>query len=609
MGKSNRIKTKKATNAISFESRNVKGKKKNGVPNWAVNLITIAVALVILVAVALSLMSANGVFTRWQTAAESANFRVNGNMMKYYFQSTYSEYLEQNGSYLTYYGFDSNLPLKAQPLDSNDPTQGTWYDYMVTMTKSEVTRMLVYCEEAEARGIELNDEDKESLKEQLEMLDIYAEMYGYPSTNSYVSVIYGEGMKLKDVRKAMELSALASKCAAEISEEIEASITDDMINDEYNAHNLEYDLADYMHYTFSVSYKDAVDAVCGEDADDATKDAKAAEILVKYKEMIADARAKAAALKGKTDAFDFKNEILKDIASDVYDKSFETTDDDSDITTEKMPSEENLATIKTKLSEHIVDLMLNGKTYEKITTEENGTYKVFGIEITKEFAEFVDDLAPIYMSDMEYNLNLYVAEKTAYKEDDDAIKWIFGEGRKAGDVTTFEDGDNANGDEFAANADDLSKFEITVYLVNKAQYKNDELTKNIGVIAFSSEDAAKAAIEKLSAGMSLDDFKALAGETATFTNFEDYAEGDSGVSGFDKWAFADGIAVGAVTTEPIYLAESTYGIALYHGNGHAAWYVTVRNSLYSEKIEDIGEEITAKYTVTFNDKAINKIDA
>ncbi len=604
MGKSNRIKTKKASDAVSFGIK--PAKKKKGMPNWAVNLITITVAVVILVAVALSLMSANGVFSRWQTAAKTENFRVNGNMMKYYFQTTYSEYLQENGSYLTYLGFDSNLPLKSQPLDSSDPSQGTWHDYMVTMTKSEVTRLLVYCEEANARGIELDDEDKKALKEQLEMFDTYAEMYGYTNTNNYISIVYGEGMKLRDIRKAMELSMLASKCASVVSEDIEAKITDDIINDEYDAHKIEYDLADYMKYTFSVSYDDVADEL-GEGATDE-------EILAKYKEKIADAENKAALLATATDAKAFKTSVLNEIAGDVYDKSYTSVDDDSDIAAEKFPTEANLATIKTKLGEYVVDMLINDKTYEKITTEESGVYKIFGIEVTKEFSEFfegtdeTDGLVDIYISDMEYNLNECIVEKGAYDEDDDAIKWIFGEGRKAGDIKTFEDGDTANGAEMPSNNDDLTKFEITVYLVNKAQYKNDELTKNIGVIAFSSAEEAEAALANLKTGMSLDEFKALAGDTATFTNFEDYAEGDSGVSAFDSWAYGEDITVGAVTSKVIYLAEGTYGIALYYADGHAAWYVDVREAIYSEEIEKIGEEITNKYTVTFKDKSFEKIN-
>ncbi|MBE6577712.1 MAG: hypothetical protein E7653_06195 [Ruminococcaceae bacterium] len=604
MGKSNRIKTKKASDAVAFGIK--PAKKKKGMPNWAVNLITITVAVVILAAVALSLMSANGVFSRWQTAAKSENFRVNGNMMKYYFQTTYSQFLQENGSYVSYMGLDSNLPLKSQPLDTSDPTQGTWHDYMVTMTKSEVTRMLVYCEEAETRGIKLDDEDKKNMKEELKMLETYAEMYGYTNVNNYISVVYGEGMKMKDIRKAMELSMLASKCANTISEELDAKITDERVNAEYDANKLDYDVADYMYYKFSVTYSDAKNAL----EEGATDE----QILAKYKEMINEAKTKASVLAGLTDPTAFKTFILNDIKGDVYDTSYGDIDDESDLAADKFPSEANRETIKEKLGEYVVDMMINDKTYEKVSTEANGVYKIFGIEVTKEFVDFFEGteeatgVVPTYISNMDYELTNYIKEKASYDESNDDIKWIFGEGRKTGDINTKAEGDSANGAELPANKDELSKYEESVYLVTKAQYRNDAITKNIGVLAYSSAEEAEAALTSLKAGMSLDEFKALAGDTATFTNFEDYAKGDSGVTEFDNWAFGDGITVGAVTSKVIYLAEGTYGIALYYGDGRAEWYVDVRAGILSDDIENVGEEITAKYTVSFNDKAFAKID-
>ena len=612
MGKSNRIRTKKASEAVSF---GIKPKKKKGMPNWAVNLITATIAIVIVAGVALSVMSANGTFSRWQTAAKSDNFRVNGNMMKYYFQSTYSDFMETNGSYLSYMGFDSKLPLKSQPLDPNDPTQGTWFDYMTTMTKSEVTRMLVYCEEAEARGIELNDEDKDAIKEQLEMYKTYAELYQYPSANSYLASVYGEGVKMRDIRKAMELSLLASKCASEISNEVKAGVTDEMINAEYDGNKLDYDIADYMTYTFKVTYNDAVEAVCGKDATDEVKTEKAAEIRAKYLELIEAERTKAAALAALNNAADFKDAVLKEIAPDVYDASYDAADNESDIATEKVPTEDNLNKIKNDMCAHAITLVKEGKAYEKLAVVNGDKYTIFGVEVTKEFAEFVDGtdevtgLGAAFVSDLQYNIDLYVKEDEGYAEDDDILKWIFGEGRKAGDVNTVEAGDNADKAALAENNADLSKFEISVYLLTEAQHRDATKTKNIGILAFSTEDEAKAALAQLKTGMSLAEFEALAGENGTFTNFEDYAKGDSGVSMFDDWAFSDSIKVGDVTAEIIVLAQGTYGLALYHGEGHEKWYVTVRDSIFSEKVENIGEEITNKYTVTYNDKAIAKIDA
>ena len=125
MGKSNRIRNAKASATIAGIKTPA---KKQGMPSWALNLITILIAAVILFSVAFSLLTANGVFTRMQTAVKSDNFRVNANMMTYYFKTQYSSFVSENSSYLSYYGLDTSISLKDQYVDTNDESQGTWFD-------------------------------------------------------------------------------------------------------------------------------------------------------------------------------------------------------------------------------------------------------------------------------------------------------------------------------------------------------------------------------------------------------------------------------------------------------------------------------------------------
>ncbi len=609
MGKSNRIKTQKAADAMSLGLKGSK-RKKNGMPLWAVNLIAITCAVLIIAGAAASIMASNGVFGRMQTAAESENFRVTKNMMTYYLKTTYDEYKSQ----LSSMGVTDNVSLDT-PISETSPEQGTWRDYLIEQTKLEVTRMLVYCEEAKTRGIELNEEDMASIDEQIEMYELYANYNGV-EVNSLLADQYGAGITEKDVREAMKLATLASKCAAEISKEIEESITEDDILGEYDGDKKAYDLADYMYYEYSVTYKEAKEAAKTAHGDNPTD----AQILDKYKELIAEARAKAEALKGKTDKVAFKTVIIDDIATDVYDSSLGTAKDDIEVKDDKMPSEADRATIKTKLVEKVREMLIAGKDKldEDLTKEEgegeSKTYKVFDITVTEDYAKLFDYFAGLYFDDMVYNLGRYTFEKATYDDKDDAIKWIFADSRLAGDIKDFESGDNKKKDDgtyedFATNTSDLSNFKVKVYLVNKPQYKNVEKTKNIAIMHFATSNEAKAALAKLKKGMTLEEFEKLAEElSGSFMEFEDYAEGDSGVSKFDEWAFADTTEVGSVTAEVIELAQNTYGVALYYKEGHEEWYVTVRDALYSEKIDKKGEEIAEKYTVNYNDKVMAKLD-
>ena len=142
--------------------------------------------------------------------------------------------------------------------------EGTWYDYFMQQTTEQVKTTLLYCEAARALDVELDDEDYASIDSTIANLETTASLYG-TTLNTYLASSYGAGVGVKDVKKALELSALATKCSELISEEVIEAVTEDMINDEYADNRVDYDLIDYLMYTVSVKYEDAVKAVLGDD--------------------------------------------------------------------------------------------------------------------------------------------------------------------------------------------------------------------------------------------------------------------------------------------------------------------------------------------------------
>ena len=123
MGKANRIRNQRASTVLN---PSVKPAKKNnqGMPSWAVNLIAIAITAFVVITIALSLLSANGVFGRLTTAMSSDNFRVNENVMKYFY---------------------------SEAASSADKTATV--DQIIAAAKSDVKTMLALCEEAHKRGL------------------------------------------------------------------------------------------------------------------------------------------------------------------------------------------------------------------------------------------------------------------------------------------------------------------------------------------------------------------------------------------------------------------------------------------------------------------------
>ncbi len=604
MGKSNRIRKNRANEVLAKSATPTR--KKKGMPSWALNLITILVAAVILLSVAFGILNANGVFDRMQTAVRSENFRVNANMMKYFFQTQYQNFVSENSALLTYYKLDTGVSLKDQTVSTGEDSQ-TWFDLLMTQTETQVKELLVYCEEAETRGITLDDDEKAYIDSQIEAYEVSAQTSGY-TTNSYIAAIYGKGVNASDVRKCLELSVLASKCGEAIGEEIKGDgvttgITENDINAEYDKNKLDYDIADILTYTFEVSYSDAK-AACEAGADEAT-------IIAKYKELIAKAKEDAKKLTEVKSEDEFKDFIADYIVPEVYDEVYEDAVDDSDVAEADQPNAENTAKIKDALVAHVIALLKNDgefKADEVVSAE----FKVLSAEVTvtESFATLLKEIAKDIYDGSVSNIDAALEENKSYVESDDILKWVFEDARIAGNTKLFENGDMADGAQLSTDTSKLDSYTGEVVYVVNSKHKNETPARNIGIMSFSKQDDAKAAIGKLSAGISIENFEKVCNESGgAFTDYENYMKGDLSVAAFDTWLYGDSVTKGSYTTTAISADSSTYLVALYYEDGEAEWKVTVESAIYTDRYEAKIEEFTAKYTVTVNDKVTNRIDA
>ena len=109
MGKSNRIRVTRANERV----QTIGVKRKKEMPSWAVSLIAIILTVAIVAGVAVSLMSANGVFNRMTTTVSSKHYTVNANMMSYYFKLQYENFYNSYGSYFSSM-LDTSKSLKEQ---------------------------------------------------------------------------------------------------------------------------------------------------------------------------------------------------------------------------------------------------------------------------------------------------------------------------------------------------------------------------------------------------------------------------------------------------------------------------------------------------------------
>ena len=630
MGKSNRIRNNRASDTLFGGAAAPKQKKE--MPSWALNALPITFAVLLVVAVALLFMSSFGVFGRMQTAMKSENFRVTQNMMNYYFQSQYSSFVENNKAYLSYYGLDTGKSLKDQTYSTDaDGNVTTWFDNMMNSTVEQVKEILVYCEEAEARGITLDEEDMKAIEDELYMYDIYGQLYG-TDKNAYISMMYGKGMRESDIKKALELSTLASKCSSLIGDEILDGITDEHIIKEYETNTDEYDQVDYIYYTFDVAFTDAKNALASTATD--------AEKIAKYKEMIEEAKARAEEWAAIKDEAVLKDTILKYIGETVFEDTYkdfmekEKVAEDKMVITAEILKEKLVAAVFSAIKEDaefvIESVEAKGdeeaKTGIMNTTKDGETtkYFVFETEVDKTFYDAFKKYAGELFDDVETEYDACFVEGAKFSDTNDALEWAFEDGRVVGETKTFDKGDGAGTNAVSDKVSELKTFSITVYRLTKTQHKDETVSKNVGIMVFSSKTDAEKAAEKLAAlgEITKEKFEEICTEfNGQYTDYENYTKGSFGVAAFDTWLYGDDIKVGAFTAKDKVITltstssssstttSSSYAVAWYYGDGDMQWEITVKTALFNDGYEASDKALKDKHTVSEPDmKVINKID-
>ncbi len=523
-------------------------------------IIGILIAVALVVALVWSYIAAAGIALRATTVAESENFKVDAAMATYFMKSSYAEFVSQYNSYLeTVFKLDTTKSLKSQLYV--DGTM-TWHTYFLNGAKSTSQSSLVLAEAALAAGVKLEDSDYKEIDTAIAMIETYAAQYGY-STADYITQLYGKGVKVRDVRRAMELSALSSKYAEKLEAETKASDAD---YDEYYADNKDaVDFVDYYSYQIHVTYKTGATA---EEIEAAKKDAKAiADELAKcttpeeFAQFILDYEAELAA---STEKDDDKDEDDKTEADDKADAS---TDTDEAVTDDK-------------------DEAADDK--DAATDDKND----------KDEAEKEPEEVPTVESIKEKT-------RTAYHQNtaSDADKWLFNADRKAGDTNVVEASKN-----------------YTVYLVETPAYKSETLTKNIYTILFTKKeyetlDKAKAkaeeVLEEYKKNATLDNFSKL-----VYTYSEDKASSENAglieniVRGtedaaLEAWAFDAARAEGDVA---VVETADGYEILYYAGEGMPEWKAVCADDVLTLTLEKLYTSLEEKHAVTVYEEKFDIID-
>lgn len=640
MGKSNRIRANRA----NVQVQSLSNKKKNkGMPSWLMTLLTVIVAVVILASVVLSLLASNGIFGRMTTIVSTDSYKVNKNMMAYYFAVQYNDFITNNESLLSSSSLNKEAALKGQMIQADNYIdsyltnnfQGSWYDFFMKKTLDSVSTVLLYCEEADALGIELTKDEIKELEASFDSLRTTASIYGY-SLDAFLAANYGEGVNKTDMLKAMKYSALASKSAAQIAENLESAITDGRVDELYAKDPGKFNKIDYVTITLAETYADVQKELFGDKkAADLTAENKA-DIVKLYNERVAEYKALAEKLGGAADVESFKALAAPHFADGAYDTLYDSnlatlnkTATEEAKKTNKLPEgqtsvniaadlkKEDLAKIKDMIVTNVLEAISTKaeKPTLSITIPEKAetvTIESLNLTVNAKFAGLCNTMINSLFTSVQDSLDGMAVEKVNKVKDNEFLEWAFEDGRALLNIKKIEkevkEGDPIEGKDDKVAADGQT-YSVSLYMLTKLPTKDTDPTRNGGYLIFEDEKKATAAITELKKNtVSVDAIKAYAEKNALqYNELTDYIKGSLGYATFDDWFYSADRKANDMTDKPIALG-SYYAVALYTGESTEQWYVEVKNAIFSEDSEKYETSLKDKHVVTVREARVAKLD-
>ena len=592
MGKGNRSRLNRASDILAESASGTAAKRDN--TKTITVIVSILVAALLIACLVLSYVVSSGVLVRSRTAVKSDNYRISGSLLTYYFYSQYQSFLSTYGSYASYFGLDTSKSLKNQ----NYSDDLTWYDYFMNSTASQLVQIVALCEGARAEGVELDEEDKKSVDEVIESLESYAKENSM-TVSTLLSKYYGRGVTIADVRKATEMSTLASKYMNKLGDDFKAALTDEEIEKYVDDHKSSFLSVNVLKYTFKAELK--------------TEGAEATEAEMTIYEgaktaMNENAEALKAAAVGEDE---FKawmvNYLCGDLAVEKFNDAY--AEQSKSLVETDRPSDEVLDKARTDVIAYLRDVM-EGKEDATAPTWPDTTYnEALGKVVTSVYGTLVTN-----------GYNTIISDGIAYSDPaaenvSELNKWLFNSERAAGD--TFID---------KTEGDTSSTY--SVYYMTKTLHRNENGTVNAAHILVSAEktsyneddtehserasEAAKAKAEEILAEYeagehTFEAFEALGKKYTEDSNvlYEDIKKGDM-VEEFENWIFDEARKEGDTG-----IVKTTYGyhVMFFKGAGDAEWRVDAKNGVIDEKLTAWYEEAEEKYHVTCDTSKLTFVDA
>lgn len=249
MSASNKKKLRSELNAQKLTDRQLQEQKEAKKLKLYTTVFVVALALLVVVAAVLGIHKAitkNGVMEHNTVAVTIGEHELTNAELNYFYVDSIVNYYSQIGQYAAMFGLDITKPLDEQVI--NEETGETWADNFITSAISDAKSVYAVADAANAAGYELNEADLASIDNELMYAEFNA-LYsaGYPSMDSYLKAMYGNGATKEGYREYLILRSLAGAYYNEYSENLTYEDADlrEAEKENYNK---------YSSYTFNYKY-------------------------------------------------------------------------------------------------------------------------------------------------------------------------------------------------------------------------------------------------------------------------------------------------------------------------------------------------------------------
>ena len=478
----------------------------------------------------------------------------------YYYYSSLNSFASTYGSYRSYFGLDTSKPLDQQQYSDTM----TWDDYFQQQAVNQLKNVYALTDEANEKGFEYDATS--DYDDMVSSIQSYAEQQGV-SEDEYCKSVFGSDATLEGIKPYVEMSGLASAYYNDVQDNIE--VTDDEINTYYDENKDNYDSVDYR--------------VCKIEADMPEEETEAETEA--QTETVAESSSETAVTESQTET---ESETMSAEESEAAAKA------------EEEAKEAAMAEAKAK-----ADDMLS-----KIT-DEASFEKVYG------------DYATDASTD-----SLNTDKKKSSISPTDVANWLFDADRQAGDTTVIED--TANNAYYVVYfkdryLDHTKTVDVRHILISADTASTDTAeteeteTAAAGVTATAETESAEAqeqakedakAAAKIKAEQILDDWKNGDATEDSFAELAKTYSDDSGsntngglyeavkegqmVTNFNDWIFDASRKPGDTG-----IVESDYGyhIIYFVGDNKEEWYVNIKDTITSNKLNDYMADLTADVEV------------